>query len=419
MAAYDVNYEDERFAKVESDKQEALNELDQTYSGMIGESDNYFQQQIDASKEWADKQSQLQQEQSDFAIEQIEQQKDQAHKDYVKEQSGAYADWQKQSDQYGTEAEKQASAGLAGSGYSESSQVSMYNAYQNRVAVARDSFTRAVLSYDNAMKDARLQNNAALAEIAYNALQQQLELSLQGFQYKNQLILEQATKKVELDNAYYNRYLDVLNQINHENAMAEEVRQFNENYKLQTQQLELQKKQLDEEIRQFNQSYTLQLKQFNEEIRQFNEEIARLKKKDEQEYQLEIKNLELKKKQVEQEQKQWEEEMALKKEELALQKKQLQQSTIKKTSSGSTTHTSSSGRTHGGGSGTITEKADTGSNTTVNMDSVLALGYGPISASKLASLEASGAITKTVKNGQYYYKNTAKTSKLKDLYSLN
>ena len=404
MAAYDVNYEDERFAKVESDKQEALNELDQTYSGMIGATDDYFQQQIDASKQWADKQSQLQQEQSDFAIEQIEQQKDQAHSDYVKEQSGAYADWQKQSDQYGTEAEKQASAGLAGSGFSESSQVSMYNAYQNRVAVARDSFTRAVLAYDNAMKDARLQNNAVLAEIAANALQQQLELSLQGFQYKNQLILEQATKKVEMDNAYYNRYLDVLNQINHENAMAEEVRQFNENYKLQTQQLELQKKQLDEEIRQFNQSYNLQLKQFNEEIRQFNEEIARLKKKDEQEYQLEIKNLELKKKQMEQEKKQWEAEMAIKKEQLELQKKQTQQATIKK-SGGSSSKTSSGNRNVGGG--TISKASGSGSSVQFDNKSVLDLGYGPISGSYLAQLEKEGKVSVTQKGNTLYASKTS------------
>jgi hypothetical protein len=178
---------------------------------------------------------------------------------------------------------------------------------------ARESFNQAVLNYDNAIKDARLQNNSVLAEIAYNALQQQLELSLQGFQYKNQLILEQANKKVELDNTYYNRYLDVLNQINHENAMAEDVRQFEKNY-------ELQNKQLDEQIRQFEQTYELQVKEYQEGIRQFNEEIARLKKKDEQEYQLQIQELELKKKQLEQEQKRWEEEMALKKKQLAASK---------------------------------------------------------------------------------------------------
>ena len=228
-----VNYEDERFTKVEDAKQEALTNLEQTYGGMINESDKHFQSQIDASKQFADKQSQLQQEQTDFAIEQVEQQKEQAKKDYIKEQSGAYVDWQKQSAKHGVEAEKMASAGLTGTGYSESSQVGMYNTYQNRVAVAREAYNRAVLNYDNAIKDARLQNSAKLAEIAFNALQQQLELSLQGFQYKNSLILEQASKKTELDQIHYQRYQDVLQQINTENAMAEEIRRYNEQMALE------------------------------------------------------------------------------------------------------------------------------------------------------------------------------------------
>ena len=228
MSNYDINYDDKRFTQVESDKSEALSDLEQTYAGMIDQSDKYFEDQIQASKDWADKQSQLQQEQTDFAIEKIEQQKDQTKKDYLKEQSGAYVDWQKQSNEYGANAEKMASTGMTGTGFSESSQVSMYNTYQNRVAKARESYNNAVLNYNNAIKDARLQNNAALAQIAYEALQAQLELSLEGFQYKNQLILDKANKKTELENMYYNRYQDVLQQINTENALAEQIRQYNE-----------------------------------------------------------------------------------------------------------------------------------------------------------------------------------------------
>ncbi len=226
--SYEINYDDKRFTEVETDKKAALAENDKTYNGMISNTDKYYQQQIDASKDWADKQTQLQQEQTDFAIEKVEQQKDQAKKDYTKEQSGAYVDWQKQSDQYGARAEQIADRGMQNTGYSESSQVSMYNTYQNRVATAREAYSRAVLNYDNAITEARLQNNSALAEIAYKALQQQLELSLQGFQYKNSLLLEQANRKFQIESEYNKRYMDVLNQINTENALAEEVRQFNE-----------------------------------------------------------------------------------------------------------------------------------------------------------------------------------------------
>ncbi len=263
---YAINYEDERFQKVENEKQEALNKNDSIYDGMINQSDKFYQDQIDASKEWTDKQQQIQQENTDFAIEKVEQQKAEAEKAYQKEQQGAYIDWQKQSNQYGAEAEKRAAQGLSGTGYSESSQVSMYNTYQNRVSTARESYQKAVLNYDNAIKEAQLQNNAKLAEIAYQALQKELELSLSGFQYKNNLLIEQANKKLEIENMYHNRWQDVLNQINTENSLAESVRQYNES-------MEMQKKQLEEQIRQHNESIKLQQQQLEEERRQYNESL--------------------------------------------------------------------------------------------------------------------------------------------------
>ena len=375
---YEVNYDDERFAKVEADKQEAMSEMESTYDGMIGESDKYYEAQKDASKQWADTQSQLQQEQTDFAIEQIEQQKDQAQKDYTKEQSGAYVDWQKQSNQYGANAEQMAAAGMTSTGFSESSQVAMYNQYQNRVATARETFSRAILNYDNAIKEARLQNNSVLAEIAYQALQTELELSLQGFQYKNQLLLDKANKKVEMDNMYYNRYLDVLNQINHENAMAEEIRQYNQNY-------ELSVKQYEESIRQFDKSYELQVKEFDESIRQFNEEIARLKKKDEREYEMQIKELELKKQQMEEEKRQYEEEMKLKRQQLAAQQKAEQaRGTIERDNGGAIYNNS-------GGNVTPSAIANTKD-----------LGKGPLSDETVAKMVATGQVKATQVGDKVY-----------------
>lgn len=242
---YSVNYDDKRFAEVEADKKQAVSDVEKTYSGLINESDGYYQAQVDATKEWEKKQTELQQQQTDFAIDKIEQQKVQAKKEYIDDQSGAYADWQKQSNQYGANAEQRAAQGLTNTGFSESSQVSMYNTYQNRVTTAREAYNNAVLNYNNAIKDARLQNNAALAEIAYNSLQKQLELSLQGFQYKNSLILEQSNKKLEVENMYYNRYQDVLQQINTENALAEQIRQFNESMALDREMFEWQKAQAE------------------------------------------------------------------------------------------------------------------------------------------------------------------------------
>lgn len=366
--AYEINYDDQRFKDVETDKKNAISEVEKTYSGMIDDAQSYYDEQIQASKDWADKQTQIQNEQTEFAIDKIEQQKAQEKKDYLREQSGAYVDWKKQSNQYGAEAEQQAAAGLAGSGFSESSQVSMYNTYQNRVTAARESYNLAVQNYNNAITEARLQNNSALAEIAYQALQTQLELSLQGFQYKNQLVLEMADKKTQVENEYYSRYQDVLAQINHENALAEEIRQYNETLEEQKRQ---HNESLAEEKRQYNATLALQQAQLAEEKRQFNASLA------------------------------------------ASQKKSYSGGggsstggTINKTSSGS-----NSSKANAAGPGINKNQKPSlpkQKQPTVDMQSVLALGYGPISTSRLNQLIKDGIVTEYEQNGKLKYKKTIK-----------
>lgn len=213
---YSVNYEDDRFKAVENEKSQNIKETENMYNNMINNSDRYYQDQINASKEWADKQSKLQQDKTNFLIEKTEQEKQKAESDYTNEQKGAYSDYMKQSNDYGVKAEQLASSGLQNSGFSESSRVSMWNTYQNRYATAREGFNQAVLNYNNTIKEAQLANNEALAQISYEALQNQLELSLQGFEYKNSLLQTKKQQLDQLNDTYYNRYQNVLAQINAE-----------------------------------------------------------------------------------------------------------------------------------------------------------------------------------------------------------
>ena len=244
---YSINYEDERFKNVETEKQQKLDELNNTYNNMISQSDQFYQDQINAVRDYNQTQQDLQNQQTELAVNEINQAKDKANKDYLREQRGAYTDWQKQSNQYGVNAEQRAASGLANTGYSESSQVSMYNQYQNRVATARESYNLAVQNYDNKIAEARLANNSKLAEIAYKSLQQELELSLNGFQYKNNLLLDQINKQQTIDNTYYSRWQNVLSQMNTENALAEQVRQYNENMKYQKERDKVKDKQWQKE----------------------------------------------------------------------------------------------------------------------------------------------------------------------------
>lgn len=276
-----VDYNDKRLTDVKAEQTQKESEINQTYDNMINNSNKFYQDQIDASKEWAQKQGELQQANTDLAIEQINQQKEQTQKDYTKEQKASYTDYQKQVNDYGVNAEKMAAAGLNNTGYSETSKVSMYNTYQSRVATARDGLNKAILQYNNSIKEAQLANNSKLAEIYSNALQQQLELSLKGFQYKNSLI-EAKINQINTNNTRYdNKYQNVLAQIN------QEIENRRNMYNIYSDAINSDRK-LTESVKQFNQEMELKKQQFNEEMK-------------------------YKRKQAEQEQRRWEKEYALSK----------------------------------------------------------------------------------------------------------
>lgn len=276
---YIVDYNDKRLTSVKDEQAIKEAETTKRYDEMINNSDAFYNSQIQASKEWAQKQSEIQQANTDFAIEKIEQQKEQAQKDYTKEQKGAYTDYQKQSNAYGVNAEQIASSGLSNTGYSEASRISMYNTYQNRVATARESLNQAVLNFDNSMKEAVLANNSALAEIAANALQKQLELSLEGFQYKNTLIQTKEEQLLNLGEIYNNRYQQVLSQINAELDRKQTIDTANMNYELELDKLNQQIKQFNQEQKNWMANYKLEKQKADREQANWEKEFALAKQK--------------------------------------------------------------------------------------------------------------------------------------------
>lgn len=168
----------------------AMNDMAGVYANMAQEQKNLAAKEQAAIDQYAEEQKRLQQEATDLTLQQMEQQKADAADDYAREQSAAYTDYQKQTAKHGVNAEQMASMGMTGTGYSESAKVAMYNAYQQRVAVARQTYTKLVTDYNNAMAEAKLQNSSALAQIAFNALQNGLQLNQQTLQNEQNLLLQ-------------------------------------------------------------------------------------------------------------------------------------------------------------------------------------------------------------------------------------
>lgn len=228
-----------------NEKTNALNNINTSYNDMIDNSQTYYEQQAQATKDYADTQQALQKEQNDFLIEKINQQKDQTKKDYVKEQKGAYADYMRANDEYGVNRERLAQQGLTNGGYEASADYKYYNTYQNRVANARDTYNKAILNYDNSIKDAMLQNNSKLAEISYNALQSQLQLALEGMQYKNKLLENKLSAVQTTENMYASRFDSLNSQINSQNNLLAELEQMERDWQYRQQQLALEREQMN------------------------------------------------------------------------------------------------------------------------------------------------------------------------------
>lgn len=252
-----VNYNDERFQQVEDEKKEQLNQYNQTYDNLIAEREDLTNQQQGLVDQWQQTQNENLDKQFQFQQDLINQQKAETEKAYEKEAKSAYTDYQKEVDRYGVSREQQVASGLGNAGYSESSKVSMYNTYQNRLATAKESMDKAYLEFDNAIREAQLTNDVTKAENALTALQQKLQISLEAFNYKDTATQNKLNWQQQINSDYYNRYQNVLNQINYENEQAEAIRQYNEQMKFQQEQLEYQKEQDRIAQQQWEKEYAL------------------------------------------------------------------------------------------------------------------------------------------------------------------
>ena len=136
-----------------------------------------------------------------------------------------------------------ASQGLTNSGVSETAKLGGWNTYQNRLATANKAMQDAFTEYDNAINEARLNNDVQKAQNALNKLQMQLEYAQNYYSNKSTISQNQLSNNQALDSDYYNRYQTEYNNIQAEKEREEAIRQFNEQLALQQQQLEYQKQQ--------------------------------------------------------------------------------------------------------------------------------------------------------------------------------
>ena len=279
-----INMQDSRLTNVENERQQQIASTTNEYNQMINNTDQFYQNQINAAQAAAQSQAEAQAKSTEQQVKEINQQREKTERDYQKEQRGAYTDYQKQVNEYGVNAEVRAARGLANTGYSESSQVSMYNAYQNRVATARQALSDSQQNYDNLVAQARLNNDTKQAEIAAQLAKQQAEYALQGFQYKNTLIESRQQQLNQLNSRYDTKYNAMLS------LMSDELAAKRQNFNTYSGVIQ-SNKEMVESINKFNREMEEKQRQFNAEMAYKDKQFAAQQAQWEREYQLEKQKL--------------------------------------------------------------------------------------------------------------------------------
>ncbi len=218
--------EEERYQKLANERQTALDQSNKTYEDLLNKNTDYTNSYNQYLTDYQNTQNDIYDKQTQFQVDLQNQNKEKAEREYQKEaqaSKNAYFDF---INPYGVQAEIQAQNGLNNSGYSETVKSQAWTTQQNRTAKARASLNEAKLQFDNAIKEAYLNNDTLKAELALKMLQQKQEEALRSFNYVSDTVQNRLTNNQNIDSDYNNRYNTLYSQIQDEKAQAEAIRQW-------------------------------------------------------------------------------------------------------------------------------------------------------------------------------------------------
>lgn len=240
-----INSTKSSMQNLETEKQNDLNAAQNNYNDQLNKYNELQQQQEDYINQWSQTQKEQTQKQTDYELGLIEQSRQKAKESNVAEKKDAYTDYQRQAS---GNAENMASNGLQNTGYSESSKVSMYNTYQNRVSTANKALSDANVQFDNQMQQALLNNDAKLAETALQELQMQYQLALSGFEYTTNLYNEYQNNLNNIKDRYFQMNSTYQNRLDNYYSQLQSVKQQETAYKQWQAELAEQQRQFNEQM---------------------------------------------------------------------------------------------------------------------------------------------------------------------------
>lgn len=253
--------EDEKYQKIANEKQTAINQSNNTYNDLLNQNTQYSNSVDSYLKNYQQIQNDIYDKQTAFNVALQNQNKEKAERDFQKEATASKNAYYDFINPYGVQAEIQAQNGLNRAGYSETVKSQAWTTQQNRTAQARASLNDAKLQFDNAIKEAYLNNDTLKAELALKILEQKQQEALRSFTYISDTKQSQLGNNQNLDSEYNNRYNTLYNQIQNEKERAEAIRQWEAEMKEKQRQYDTtmayQKEQAKKAQQQWEKEYAL------------------------------------------------------------------------------------------------------------------------------------------------------------------
>lgn len=228
---------DERLAKIEQERQNALNKSNEVYNNLLQENQNNYDEKTNLINQYEQTQNDILDKQLKYNEDLIEKQRESAIKNKETEERKARNDYMNYINPYGYQNENLIQNGLLNSGVYTKENLGAFTTYQNRLSSANKVLQDAFVAYDNQINEARLNNDVQKAQNALAKLQQQISFADSFYSNKSNLTLNQLQYNQGLDSDYFDRYQTEYNNIQNEKAAAQAQANWEKEYNLSLQSL--------------------------------------------------------------------------------------------------------------------------------------------------------------------------------------
>jgi len=228
---------DERLAKIEQERQNALNKSNEVYNNLLQENQNNYNEKTNLINQYEQTQNDILDKQLKYNEDLIEKQRESAIKNKETEERKARNDYMNYINPYGYQNENLIQNGLLNSGVYTKENLGAFTTYQNRLSSANKVLQDAFVAYDNQINEARLNNDVQKAQNALAKLQQQISFADSFYSNKSNITLNQLQYNQGLDSDYFDRYQTEYNNIQNEKAAAQSQANWEKEYNLSLSKL--------------------------------------------------------------------------------------------------------------------------------------------------------------------------------------